>query len=84
MTKGDSVDDSNTVKLTKKDFDLIRSIAIQKYNNSAFPKDFNNSNSCIDSSDSANFCLIETVFEYLSAKDCLKKEVFFDTKDKNK
>lgn len=71
---------SDPVKFIKRDFEMIKSHAIDMFKDSHFPKDFNNSYSKISTDEAANFCLVVATISYLQSKDCLKKLPIFDLK----
>lgn len=65
-----------------KDFDMIRSNAIQLYKDLSFPKDFKNSYKSITPDQAPNFCLILSTINYLESQDCLKRMPKFNLKQK--
>lgn len=66
------------VKLTKQDFEKIKSRASAMYVDTAFPKHFNKSSAKITPMEAANFCLVQATIDYLHAEDCIKKMPIFD------
>lgn len=67
---------------SRRDFDLIKSNAIQLYKDLDFPKDFRDHYNSISTSEAPNFCLVLSTIIYLEHKDCLKSMPKFNLKTK--
>lgn len=73
---------SDDLKLSKKDFKIIKDLATHMYKNTHFPIRLNNSFESIEANEAANYCIVVSTISFLKSKGLIEEVPKFDLQER--